>query len=272
MIERRSCRALLLSLTFAVLPQVALAVDDCTRLTATGNPEYPPYLWRDPQDPQHLVGANADLLKYMADELGLDVDVKYSGPWGRAQEEVRTGRVDLLAGYFLTRARQNEVNFIEPPFLHTPSVVWVRSDSAFAYKGWDDLRGLKGGVLVNNSHGEQFDEFARTNLNLEAVPGARQAFEKLLHKRSDYVIFEQFPGMALARVLKVDEQVQVLEPPVSSEGLYLAMSHDSPCNRPQLREQLAAKMREIVSSDLPQRLVARNLALWRQQQENVAAP
>lgn len=85
MIERRSCRALLLSLTFAVLPQVALAVDDCTRLTFTGNPEYPPYLWRDPQDPQHLVGANADLLKYMADELGLDVDVKYSGPWGRAQ-------------------------------------------------------------------------------------------------------------------------------------------------------------------------------------------
>lgn len=272
MIERHFCRTLLLSLTWCLLSQGALAVEACAGLTATGNPEYPPYLWRDPQNPQRLIGANADLLKHVAGELGLDVELKYVGPWGRAQEEVRTGRVDLLAGYFLTRARQNEVDFIEPPFLYTPSVVWVRSDSAFPYKGWDDLRGLKGGVLVNNSHGEQFDEFARTNLNLEAVPGAKQAFEKLLHKRSDYVIFEQFPGMALARVLNVDQQVQVLEPPVSSEGLYLAMSHDSPCNRPQLRERLAAKMKQIVSSDLPERLVARNLELWRQQQEGAAAP
>ncbi|WP_412462105.1 substrate-binding periplasmic protein [Pseudomonas sp. SC11] len=271
MIECHLRRALLLFFTFA-LPGLSCAADDCSRLTATGNPEYPPYLWRDPQDPQRLIGANADLLQHLASELGLEVQITYAGPWGRAQEEVRLGRVDLLAGYFLTRARENEVDFIQPPFLHTPSVVWVRSEQAMTYQGWDDLRGLKGGVLVNNSHGERFDEYARTNLNLEAVPGARQAFDKLLHKRSDYVIFERFPGMALTRVMDIEAKVQGLEPPISSEGLYLAMSRDSPCNLPALRAKLEAKMKDIVASDLPERLVTENLARWKAQQDAAKSP
>lgn len=63
-------------------------------------PGVSPYLWRDPQNPQQLIGANADLLKHLAKELGVVVDVIYTGPWSRAQDEVRTGRVDLLAGRF----------------------------------------------------------------------------------------------------------------------------------------------------------------------------
>jgi len=97
MIERCFRRALLL-LCLLPLPLAAVADDACRRLTATGNPEYPPYLWRDPQNPQQLVGANADLLKYLGEQLGLDIEVVYGGPWSRAQEEVRTGRIDLLAG------------------------------------------------------------------------------------------------------------------------------------------------------------------------------
>ena len=100
------------------------------------------------------------------------------------REGVRTGRIDLMAGYFLTEARRQHVDFIAPPFLRTPSVIWVRQDNAFAYQQWADLKGRKGGTLVNNSHGQQFDEYAQASLTLEAVPTARQAFEKLIEKRS----------------------------------------------------------------------------------------
>ncbi|AVH38472.1 amino acid ABC transporter substrate-binding protein [Pseudomonas monteilii] len=261
MIERCFRHALLL-LSCLLLPLAAVAEEPCRRLTATGNPEYPPYLWRDPQNPQQLIGANADLLKYLGKQLGLEIEVIYGGPWPRAQEEVRTGRIDLMAGYFMTQARQQQMDFITPPFLHTPSVVWVRQDHAFAYHQWADLKGRKGGTLVNNSHGQQFDDFARANLILEAVPSARQAFEKLMHKRSDYVVYEQYPGMALARTLGIASTVQVLEPPISSEGLYLALSHDSSCNRPHLREALAREMEKIVAGALPQQLLQQNLERW----------
>jgi len=261
MIERCLRQALLL-LPCLLLPLAGAADEPCRRLTATGNPEYPPYLWRDPQNPQQLIGANADLLKYLGKQLGLDIDFVYVGPWSRAQEEVRTGRIDLMAGYFLTEARRQQMDFIAPPFLHTPSVVWVRRDNAFAYRQWADLKGRKGGTLVSNSHGQQFDEYAQANLTLEAVPSARQAFEKLMHKRSDYVVYEQYPGMALARTLGITDTVQVLQPPVSSEGLYLAMSHESPCNKPQLREALAREMAKIVGGALPEQLLQQNLERW----------
>ncbi|BBH46299.1 hypothetical protein KU43P_27760 [Pseudomonas sp. KU43P] len=259
---------MLLSLCLNLLPAVALAQAPCQQLTATGNSEYPPYLWRDPNHPEQLIGANADLLERLGQALGLKVVVRYAGPWSRAQEEVRTGRIDLLAGYFLTQARQQAMDFIAPAFLHTPSVVWVRQDSTLQYRGWGDLQGHNGGTLVSNSHGQQFDDYAKAHLSLEAVPSARQAFEKLLLKRNDYVIYEQYPGMALVRVLGMDRQLKVLQPPVSSEGLYLAISHASLCNQPALREALAQKMKEIVAGPLPGQLLKQNLERWQQQQED----
>ncbi|MFT0868912.1 substrate-binding periplasmic protein [Pseudomonas sp. CAM1A] len=255
-----------LSCLLAVVPLRGFAADNCQHLTATGNPEYPPYLWRDPHNPEQLIGANADLLKQVAKDLGLVVDVVYVGPWSRAQEEVSSGRIDMLAGYFRTQARELLTDFISPPFLFNSSVVWVRKGEGFAYSDWSDLKGRRGGTLVNNSHGQAFDDYARAQLDLEAVPSVTQAFQKLLLKRSDYVIFEQYPGMALARTLGKENELEILEPPVSSEGLYLALSHKSGCNQPALREQLARKMRELVAGPLPAQLVAENLERWQRQQ------
>lgn len=266
MIERRPGRLWLLVLCWVLTPKLALAADDCRHLTATGNPEYPPYLWRDPDNPEQLIGANADLLKHLAKALGLQVQVVYSGPWSRAQEDVRTGSIDMMAGYFITQARQQTMDFIKPAFFSTPSVVWVRRGEGFAYHGWGDLKGRNGGTLVNNSHGQAFDDYAKANLNLEAVPSASQAFQKLVHKRNDYLIYEHYPGMALAQSLGLDKRLQVLDPAVASEGLYLALSQASPCNQPRLREQLAQKMTEIVASDLPKQWLQRNLQLWQRQQ------
>lgn len=70
-----------LSCLLAMVPKLGFAADNCQYLTATGNPEYPPYLWRDPHNPEQLIGANADLLKQVARDLGLVVDVVYVGPW-----------------------------------------------------------------------------------------------------------------------------------------------------------------------------------------------
>ena len=261
---------LLCPLLVLLLPITVQAAGKCEHLVATGNPEYPPYLWRDPQDPQRLIGANADLLTLIGEQLGVKVDILYTGPWSRAQEEVRTGRVDLLAGVFLTLPRVERMDFEHPAFFHTPSVVWVRKGQEFPYSGWDDLRGHVGGTLVHNSFGQQFDAFSRNNLSLEEVPSLLQAFQMLLLGRTDYVIYERYPGMALADTEGMLESLQILEPPVSSEGLYLALSHDSACNEPWLRGQLAKKMTELTTAGLPQSFLQRNLERWKNQQLQAA--
>jgi len=258
-------RAALLLATFSV-SLAGFAAGKCERLVATGNPEYPPYLWRDPMKPERLIGANADLLEQIGKAIGVDIRVIYTGSWARAQEEARLGRVDLIAGAFLTPARMETMDYVHPAFLTTDSVVWTRKDTTIPYTRWEDLRGLKGGTLVNNSFGAEFDSFAKQQLTLEEVPSLTQAFQKLLLKRSDYVIYEHYPGLAVAATLGMVDDLQPLEPPVSSEGLYLTLAHNSACNDPWLRGQLAKKMTELTAAGVPQRLLQDNLARWKGQQ------
>lgn len=266
MLERGLRKFFVLMLGLLLMPVIAAAAGKCERLVATGNPEYPPYLWRDPQNPQQLIGANADLLKHLAKELGVAVEILYTGPWSRAQEEARTGRVDLLAGAFLTLPRLEVMDYVHPAFYFTPSVVWVHRGAEFPYAGWEDLRGRKGDTLVNNSFGQQFDTFAKDNLALEGVSSLTQALQKLLLGRTDYVLYERYPGQALAETLGMQDDLLVLDPPISSEGLYLTLSHNSACNDPWLRGMLAQKMTEAVAAGLPDIWLQRNLQRWKEQQ------
>ncbi len=73
------------------------AAGKCERLVVTGSPDAPPLLWRDPQDPTHLIGATADLLQQVAQDLGLKIDLLYGGKRSQALDEVRSGRMDMLA-------------------------------------------------------------------------------------------------------------------------------------------------------------------------------
>ncbi|MDF3194768.1 transporter substrate-binding domain-containing protein [Pseudomonas sp. 1928-m] len=266
MLERGFYRSFLLLFAALLMPALAVAAGKCERLVATGNPEYPPYLWRDPQNPQQLIGANADLLQHLAKELGVVVDIIYTGPWSRAQDEVRTGRVDLIAGAFLTLPRLEVMDYVHPAFFYTPSVVWVHRGAEFPYAGWDDLRNRTGDTLVNNSFGQAFDAYAKSNLTLEGVASLTQAFQKLLLGRTDYVLYERYPGQALADSLGMQDDLLVLDPPISSEGLYLTLSHNSACNDAWLRGMLAKKMNEAIASGLPDDLLQRNLQRWKDQQ------
>lgn len=266
MLVRGFYRSVLQVFALLLMPAFAVAAGKCERLVATGNPEYPPYLWRDPQNPQQLIGANADLLQHLAKELGVVVDIIYTGPWSRAQDEVRTGRVDLIAGAFLTLPRLESMDYVHPAFYFTPSVVWVHRGAEFPYAGWDDLRNRTGDTLVNNSFGQTFDAYAKSNLTLEGVASLTQAFQKLLLGRTDYVLYERYPGQALADSLGMQDDLLVLDPPISSEGLYLTLSHNSACNDAWLRGMLAKKMNEAVASGLPDDLLQRNLQRWKDQQ------
>lgn len=260
------------ALLFKVLPALALlplwagAAGKCEMLVATGNPENPPYLWKDPQSPQHLIGANADLLMLIGEQLGLKVEMLHTGSWAQAEEEVRSGRVDLLAGVTLDLPRLEVVDYVHPAFLVMPTVVWVGKDNGFPYGGWEDLRGRKGGVAENARLAPQFASFAQDNLTLEKEAGRLQAFQKLLLGRTDYLLYERHSGQALVEPQGMLDSLEALEPPVSSEGLYLGLSHNSACNDPWLRGQLAKKMTELTATGVPESLLQRNLQRWKAQQ------
>ncbi|MDN8779960.1 transporter substrate-binding domain-containing protein, partial [Staphylococcus aureus] len=69
----------------------------CERIIATGADDNPPFLWRDPDQPERLIGANADILKMATDAIGLQLEMLPTGDAKAALAEVSSGRVDVLA-------------------------------------------------------------------------------------------------------------------------------------------------------------------------------
>ena len=257
------CCALLAAAVLAILAiPTASWASACRQLVATGNPEYPPYLWRDAADPEHLVGASASLMQLLAKEIGVPIEVRYAGSWARVQEEARLGRIDLIAGAFFTSERLDYMDYVYPAFRETRSVVWTREAAPLKYQQWSDLRNLAGVTVINNSFGEDFDRYAKASLRINTVPSLEQALKILQLGRADYLIYEEDPALAYIAKLGL-AGLEAQAAPVSNERLYLTLSHRSPCNTPEIRAALAKAMYKFARQNVMKKMVDAGVQLWR---------
>ncbi|MEO8489066.1 transporter substrate-binding domain-containing protein [Pseudomonas sp.] len=260
-------------LALSLLPGLALAAGKCDRLVITGSPDAPPLLWRDPQDPTHLIGATADVLQHVGKELGLKIDLLYGGKRSLALDEVRSGRMDILADAPLNLGELDTLDYIHPALMQIDYLVWTRKDSPLAYTTAADLHGLKGAVSERARLSAGFDTFAGQQLSLQRLPTLTPAFQKLLLGEVDYVLAGRYSGMAMAQTLGMSNDLIAHEIPVDRTGLYLAISHNSACNDPWLRGQLTKKMTELPASGVVQEAMQRNLERWKAQlQQPVGTP
>ncbi|MDZ4326519.1 MAG: transporter substrate-binding domain-containing protein [Pseudomonas sp.] len=261
--------SVLLGLT--VLPTLSVAAGKCERLVVTGSPDAPPYLWQDPQNPKHLIGASADLLQHVAGELGIKVELLYAGKRSQALDEVRSGRMDMLADAPLTVSELETLDYIHPPLLENDYLVWTRKDSPLVYNEAQDLHGHPGAVSEKFRMTTAFGTFAEQQLTLIRTPNLTQALQKLLLGEVEFVLAGRYSGMAAAQALSMANDLVARPQPVDKPGLYLAVSHNSACNDPWLRGQLAKKMTELPASGLTEAALQRNIERWKAQQQQPAS-
>jgi len=260
----RFCRPALFALPALLLCQPAAAAAGCTQLVASGNPEYPPYLWVDPNDGKRLIGAAADMMQLLSREVGIPISVSYAGPWARVQKSVRNGRVDLIAGAFFTQPRRQYMSYVQTPMTITRTAIWMRDSKPLNYSRWLDLVGYRGVTVVNNSFGEEFDRFAEQSLSIETVGSVENALRMLSLGRADYLIYEDAPGLAYASSLNV-KGLRASTVPVSREKLYLTMALASACNNEQLAERLSRAMKKFSEERVMDALVEKYLRAWQAQ-------
>jgi polar amino acid transport system substrate-binding protein len=267
--------SLLLGLT--MLPAFSFAAGKCERLVVTGSPDAPPYLWQDPQNPKKLIGASADLLQQVAGELGIKVELLYAGKRSQALEEVRSGRMDILADASLTVSELETLDYIHPPLLENDYLVWTRKDSPLVYNDVQDLHGHPGALSEKSRLTSAFGTFAEQQLTLTRTANLTQAFQKLLLGEVEFVLAGRYSGMAMTQTLGMTNDFIAHAQPVDKPGLFLAVSHNSACNDPWLRGQLAKKMTELPASGLTEAVLLRNIERWnaqlsQRQQQPVSTP
>lgn len=259
-------------LGLALLPGLATAAGKCERLVVTGSPDAPPYLWQDPQNPKQLIGASADLLQQVAKDLGIKVELLYAGKRSQALDEVRSGRMDMLADAPLTFNELENLDYIYPPLLQNDYLVWTRKGSTLVYSEAKDLHGHAGALSEKSRITQAFGTFAEQNLTLTRTANLTQALQKLLLGEVEYVLAGRYSGMAAAQALGMTNDLLAFEQPIDRPGLFLAVSHNSACNDPWLRGQLAKKMTELPASGLAEAALQRNIERWKAQQQQPQQP
>jgi polar amino acid transport system substrate-binding protein len=246
----------------------AWAAGKCERLVVTGDTGQAPYLWQDPIKRQRLIGAHADLLTRIGKELGVAIELIDAGTAVEAQEAVVAGRVDLLLGVPLSMEALDTLDFVHPALPSDATVVWTRRQNGLIYTGWNDLPGRTGWAPPQQSLGPQFDAFARSHMQPDHAGSALEAFRKLQQGQVDYLLYGRSAGAAQVALLAADAQLQSFETGLNPAPRYLALSHNSACNEPWLRGQLAKKMTELTASDLPEAQLQQSLQRWTTQHQS----
>lgn len=236
----------------------------CQRIEASGNAQYPPYLWREPSDPSQLTGAIAFLMEDIAEEVGIPINLAYRGPWGRVQLEVAEGRVDMIAGAFFTYPRTEYMDYIYPQFQGTRTAVFVRDDHPIKFSAWQDLKPYVGITVVNNSFGQAFDEYAKAHLNIQEVSSLNQGLGMVSLGRIDYLIYEENPALAYARKQGITN-LERLEKIVTSQNLFLTLSKRSDCNRAAIKEKFSLALQKLTAERRMEGYLQRSLDLWQRQ-------
>ena len=252
-------------LLWGLLAASAVAQAACKTLLASGNPQYPPYLWRDPENDSRLIGAIAELTEWLGNEMGVTIELRYVGNWARVQEETRAGRVDMIAGAFFTLPRTEYMDYALLPFRETRSVVIQRDGAGFPFQRWDDLISRKGLTVINNSFGQAFDRFANEALSLAKVSSLDQALQMLERGRADYLVYEDSPAEAYIARLGL-RNLRLMPTAVAQEQLYMTVSHRSACNTPELRGALTRAMFKLRQNKLMSGFVDRGVQLWKEQE------
>jgi polar amino acid transport system substrate-binding protein len=244
---------------------IAFAQDDSSSyvsLTASGNSEYPPFLWRETSTSTELHGVNRLIIDELSRRIDIPIRLIHVGPWSRAQGEVKNGRVDLMAGAFYTNERADYMDYFTPVMLHTASVVWQRKDKPFSFSRKEDLVGKWGVTVINNSFGQEFDQYAQHNLNILAVASLSQALRMLAADRVDYVLYEKNPAYAYATMLGLSDAIVPVLPYISSEGLYLTMSKKSACNVNSVKRKIAIALQEMKQEGFTEQAVLDGVQEW----------
>lgn len=257
-------RALVL-LGLGLLGLAGQAQAACRSLVASGNPQYPPYLWRDPDHETRLVGAIAEMTDWLANEIGVPIELRYVGNWARVQEETRAGRVDMIAGAFFTLPRTEYMDYAMLPFRETRSVIIQREGATFPFQRWEDLIPRKGLTVINNSFGQAFDRFANESLSLAKVSSLDQALQMLDRGRADYLVYEDSPAEAFIARLGL-RNLRLMPTAVAQEQLYVTLSHRSTCNTPELRGALTRALFKLRQNKLMGGFVDRGVQHWKEQE------
>ena len=221
---------------FAAIALLALGATGCSNkstptapaarigIVASGHPEWPPIMFRSGSA---IDGAGVALVKQIFKDLGVAVEVPFTGTWDEVQAKARSGDVDVLVAAYKTTERETYMVYSDP-YTTDPVVIYVARGKAFPFDSWNVLVGKKGIAMVGDSYGQSFDDFAAANLSLRRVSSTAEAYDLVAKGEGDYFLYSLYAGDDHLKKTGTAAQFESLPKYVNEENFYITISKKSP--------------------------------------------
>jgi polar amino acid transport system substrate-binding protein len=193
-------------------------------IVASGHPEWPPIMFRSGSV---IDGAGPALVKKIFADLGVNVEVPYTGTWDEVQAKARSGEVDMLVAAYKTTEREGYMVYSDP-YTTDPVAIFVARGKSFPFPNWNVLIGRKGVAMVGDSYGQAFDDFAAANLALTRVVTAAEAYSLIAGGQADYFLYSLYAGDDYLKSAGATAQFESLPTFVNEENFYITISKQSP--------------------------------------------
>lgn len=222
-------------------------------LTYSTNPFYPPYDWGLGED--RFDGASIELLSLVLPPGITAVPVRE--PWKRAIALAADGEIDLLLSLRITPERAESLAFTTHRAFPNPIAVFVRKNSPIKVDKWSALKPYVGGVSLGDTFGGGFDDYWKTQLNVETAPSLVENFEKLRLARIDYFVSGYYMGLSYLAAAGLSGDIVALRPFISDQDIHFAFSKKSPWLR--LLPTVSAALAELDSEGVLEALLNKHL-------------
>ena len=202
------------------------SIDALSALTVRvcGTTAYPPVSWVNDDD--QVDGVNVAVIRLLLEPLGVTIDARQNSNWRRCLKEVELGNVDILSGFKNTQ-RQQFMTYLDAPVIRESIYLYYPIDHPLVFQDWPSLAGLRVGVLMGDSFGNEVDAALNEYPSLEYVSTQDQNLLKLADNRLDVVPMGKLSGQLDVHRLGLKGKIGHTKTDVS-DFWYLAISKKSP--------------------------------------------
>lgn len=231
-------------------------------INVTGHPDYAPVVWKNKKTGK-LTGIAVELIEMAFSEINVKVNFINTDTWGRAQEEVGKGSIDMLLPPYLNDERVKVMQYHKNPMMMDDTVIIVAKGKSIKFSTLSDLQGLKGTAIISDSFGDEFDKYEKTNLKISRLATTEQCLEFLLQQRADYMVAGYNSGLAVASKMGLESKIEILPKRVIVTGMYSPISKKSPWNIEKIHNYLADKIAEYSKSGITKKLEEKYLKAFK---------
>lgn len=236
-------------------------------ITITGHPAYPPVVWAT-RDGKELQGIAVELMRLIFSEINVTIKIINVETWGRAQEEVKNGRIDILLPPYKTAERLLVYNYSTNAFMMDETAIFVKKGKEFPFENFNDLLKFQGTAIINDSFGTEFDAFDKKNSNVTRLPTTEQCFRFVEKDRARFIIAGANAGLAALVKLNLEKEFVMLPKRVILAGLYAPISIRSEWNTPEINAYLNKKFQEYNANGTVRVLEKKYMNLFKQETIN----